>query len=177
MGRRLRQRRNETTHAILLRLREEIMNRKIGVLMVGLFVVLAVVPGLAAQPLAVHIASLTTIGIGNVDNFTATGPAVAAGYIASAGEVETTSVVQIADPPGPLVILVATKEFSSSAVDTFDLWMKIKLDTATGYTTARWRILGGTGLYAGLKGRGTLYGIPYALGSTIWDYYDGKLQL
>jgi len=153
------------------------VNRKIGVLMVGLFVVLVALPGLAAQPLAVHIASLTRIGIGYVDNFTATGPAVAAGYIPSAGQVETTSVVQLADPPGPLVILVATKEFSSSAVDRFDLWMKIKLDTATGYTTARWRILGGTGLYAGLKGRGTLHGVPDVLGVTIWDSYDGKLQL
>ena len=153
------------------------MNKKIGVLMVGLLVVLAAVPGLAAKPLAVHIASLTTIGIGNVDNFTATGPAVTAGYITSTGQVETTSVVQIADPPGPLVILVATKEFSSSPVDRFDLWMKIKLDLATGYTTARWRILGGTGVYAGLRGRGTLYGVPDILGVTIWDYYDGKLQL
>ena len=153
------------------------MNRKIGVLMVGLFVVLAVVPGLAAQPLAVHIASLTRIGIGYVDNFTATGPAVAAGYIASAGEVETTSVTQVGNPLAPYLILIATKEFSSSAVDRFDLWMKIKLDTATGYTTARWRILGGTGLYAGLKGRGTLHGVPDVLGVTIWDSYDGKLQL
>ncbi len=153
------------------------MNRKIGVLMVGLVVVFAAVPALAAQPLAVHIESLTTIGVGNVDNFTATGPAVAAGYICAVGQVETTSVVQIADPPGPLVILTADKQFSCGATDGFVLRMMIKLDTVTGYTTARWRILGGTGAYAGLRGRGTLYGIPDVVGVTILDCYDGKLQL
>lgn len=153
------------------------MNKTIGVLAVGLLVVLAAVPGWATQPLAVHIESLTTIGIGMVDQFTATGPAVAAGYICPVGQVETTSVAQLANPAGSLVILMADKEFSCSTTDTFVLRMVIKLDTATGYTTARWRIISGTGAYAGLKGRGTLIGIPDVLGVTIWDYYDGRLQL
>ncbi|MBN1858302.1 hypothetical protein JW848_03750 [Candidatus Bipolaricaulota bacterium] len=153
------------------------MNRKIGVLVAVLLVVLVAVPALAAQPLAVHIESLTTIGIGNVDQFAATGPAVTAGLICPVGQVVTTSVAQIANPTGPLVILIAEKEFSCSATDRFVLRMVIKLDTVTGYTTARWRILGGIGSFAGLRGRGTLHGVPDTLGVTIWDCYDGKLQL
>lgn len=45
---------------------------------------------------------------------------------------------------------------------------------ASGYTTAKWKVIGGTDDYEGAKGHGALVGVPFSGG--IDDYYAGKLK-
>jgi hypothetical protein len=54
--------------------------------------------------------------------------------------------------------------------------MVVHLDNNTSYTTARWRISGGTGDYTGLRGRGSLAGTPILPGTSIYDVYDGQVN-
>ena len=58
---------------------------------------------------------------------------------------------------------------------SFDVSMVVRLDLTTSYTTAQWRIVGGTGDYAYLRGNGSLIGTPIVPGSSIDDVYDGML--
>ena len=57
---------------------------------------------------------------------------------------------------------------------TFIVKMRVRLDTETGFTFARWNAKRGTGNYANLHGSG-LEGSPTVPGA-IEDFYVGKLK-
>ena len=54
--------------------------------------------------------------------------------------------------------------------------MVAKLDRISGVTTARWRVVEGTGDYVNLRGRGSLVGTPLEFGVSITDVYDGWMH-
>lgn len=154
------------------------MNRKFrfGVLFVSLILSLAfTVPAMAAPPMALHIEVPATISP-DPDPFTATGPAVDAGTVCPSGDSTDLSVVVVSDPPGGTTTrtLRVMKRFDcTDGSGTFDVNMVVRLDLTTNETTARWRIVGGTGDYAGFRGNGYLIGTPIMPGSSIYDVYDG----
>ena len=59
---------------------------------------------------------------------------------------------------------------------TFDVELRVWLLNG-GHTTGRWKVIGGTGSYAGLKGNGTLTGTYDAVGNTVLDVYTGKIGI
>jgi hypothetical protein len=142
------------------------------------FVLLAVTVStvFAAPPQDVHIEVDELIGgIGVPEPFTASGAAVDAGLICAAGMVEDVDISYSGAPSAPYRIIQVLKHFSCDA-GTFDVRMVVRLDLATNYTTARWRIVSGTGDYAGLRGNGSLVGTPIVPGSSIHDDYYGRLH-
>lgn len=130
----------------------------------------------AAPPLDLHIVVPEEIGTGP-DPFTATGGAVTAGKVCAAGTVVDIN-VDVMNPDNTTTrTLHVVKRFTcAGSTDTFDIQMVVKLDLSTGNTTANWKIVGGTGLYAGLKGHGSLVGTPISPGTSILDVYDGKAK-
>jgi hypothetical protein len=81
---------------------------------------------------------------------------------------------QYRPPQGSYTYFKVLKRFDcDDGSGTFDIKMKVKLENATGSTTARWKFAGGTGDYANLNGHGTLVGIPIVQGTSILDIYDG----
>ena len=146
--------------------------------MVVLALVLSVSPVMAAPPQSVHIEAYEEIGDPSFPGpFTASGAAVASGLLCASGTVIDTSNVASGPPGGTFVILNVDKHFTcGDGSGTFDIHMVVYLDLITHYTTANWRITGGTGAYASLHGRGTLEGVPVVAGFSINDYYDGKLH-
>ena len=154
------------------------MNRKLvlSVLIALLTVGLVVMPAMAMKPLKVHIEVPEDIATGP-DPFVASGPAVDAGVLCAGGTV-VDNYINYGPTPGPFQILYVSKTFTcANGSDTFDVYMVVKLNTTTSYTKAKWQIVGGTGAYTGLQGKGKLVGIPYVPGGegTILDIYDGKL--
>lgn len=142
----------------------------VGVLLLALNV--SVVSAIAPSP--VHIEVEEQFGIGSIDPFTASGTAVDNGLICAAGTVEDIA-NSTNDPGGPFRIIWALKRFDCGD-GTFDLEMVVRLDLSTRNTTARWRIIQGTGAYVGLKGLGSLVGITNYPAPGILDIYDGKLR-
>jgi hypothetical protein len=59
---------------------------------------------------------------------------------------------------------------------TFDIDMNVKLENATGNTTANWNVAGGTGVYANLKDNGSLVCTAIVQGTSILDVYDGQVH-
>ena len=124
---------------------------------------------LAAPPSPIHIEVLEEIGGGPPVPFTATGPICASGTV---DELSTTW----NSPAGPFQTLWVTKHFvCDDSSGTFDVSMVVKLNVNTGYTTAHWKIVGGTITYQSLKGNGKLVGTPKSE-NTILDVYDGKVH-
>lgn len=144
------------------------------VAMVAVLVGVSAGPVLAAPQLDVHIESDATIG-GGPDPFTASGPAVDAGTVCANGTTEVLSTAVSGPPGGSFSILHVDRRFTCDD-GTFDMKKVVNLDLTTGDTTARWKITGGTGAYAGLKGRGSLVGTPIVVGSSIHDVYDGQVH-
>jgi hypothetical protein len=60
---------------------------------------------------------------------------------------------------------------------TFDVDMVVRLDVASGTTTANWKVVGGTGAYSSLKGYGKLVGVLVVPGVSITDTNDRKITL
>jgi hypothetical protein len=123
----------------------------------------------AAPPSPIHIEVLEEIGGEPPVPFTASGPVCASGMV---DELSTSG----NSPGGPYQTLWVTKQFvCGDGSGTFDISMVVKLNVNTGYTTANWKIIGGTGAYQNLKGNGKLAGTPNP-GNTIFDVYDGKVH-
>jgi hypothetical protein len=103
---------------------------------------------------------------------------VSAGALCPAGISTDLSVVVVSEPPGGATrILKVIKRFAcEDGSGTFDVALLVNLDLTTHETTARWRIVEGTGDYAGLHGGGTLVGTPIVPGASIFDVYDGRIN-
>jgi hypothetical protein len=152
---------------------------KVGIyLIVALSMALSVTPVFAAPPLGVHFEAYEEIANpGTPGPFSASGPAVDSGLMCDSGTVYDTSWSASGPPSGTFRILRVSKHFTcGDGSGEFDIAMVVRLDLTTSYTTATWRITGGTGDYAHLHGQGTLNGVPDIPNTSIWDYYDGKLH-
>lgn len=147
---------------------------KFGIPLAALLIVLVALPVLAASSLEVHIEVPTTLDSTDVDEFTASGPAVDEGLICNAGFVIDLS-GEMVNPHGPIRILRLIKQFQCDE-GTFDVYLVVRLNIVDGTTTASWKIIGGTGDYAGLFGNGKLVGTPLVNGDSILDIYDGKVR-
>ena len=109
--------------------------------------------------------------------FTASGPAVDDGTVCATGTVDDVSIETSGAPGGSQVILHVLKRFNcSDGSGTFDVRLVVNLDLATHYTTANWKIVGGTSNYIDLHGSGSLTGTPIDPGTSIHDVYDGSVH-
>ena len=142
--------------------------RSIALLLGLILVLLSATIAFAAPPLPVHIEVDEVIG-GSGEPFTATGPVCPTGFVDELG------FSQYGPPQGTFSFLNVGKRFTCwDGSGTFDIQMKVKLNNVTGFTTAHWKFAGGTGVYANLKGNGTLVGDPTLAVNDILDIYDGK---
>ena len=145
------------------------------ILFLALALALSASPATAKAPLGVHIESIKTIG--GVGFFVATGSAVDAGLMCETGtEDEVVLVVTRPGAGGRFTILEVLKRFTcDDETGTFDVRMTVKL-FPDGTTTAKWKVVAGTGDYVGLRGHGKLVGTPIVQGTSITDVYDGKMK-
>jgi len=128
----------------------------------------------AAPHLSLHIVVEETISEFPVSaTFSASGSAVP-GLICASGTVVELGGTAPINSVGPFQTFWVTKQFKCG-LDTFDVEMFVRLNTVTGYTKAKWEIVGGTGEYTNLQGEGRLKGTPITLGVTILDVYNGKV--
>jgi len=146
-------------------------------LLVGLTVLLlSVCIGCAGPPQSLHIEVSEIINTDG-ETFTATGPAVTAGDVCPSGTVSDLNVTQTGSGQGPYSSFDVLKEFDcADGSGTFNLDLKVKLENASGNTTATWQVAGGTGNYANLQGNGALVGTAIVQGTSIFDVYDGKVK-
>jgi hypothetical protein len=155
------------------------MRKFIGLLAAGMvgIVLLPATPAEAAPPLGVEITVQETIPTsipGGGGPFVATGPAVDAGVMCPSGTTINTALTTSGS--GTVVNLKVEKQFTcGDGSGTFMVKMRVRLDTETGFTVARWNAKRGTGDYAKLHGSGWLQGTPTGAG-TIEDFYIGKLK-
>jgi hypothetical protein len=150
------------------------MHKRIAAFSVALVLVLAsFTTAAAAPPQTLHIEQDWTIANSSAP-FTAEGAAVTSGLVCATGIAENLSNVSSGAAGGTLSILHVVKRFTCADLSgTFDIALTVQLDNVTHYTTARWRIVGGTGSYSSLRGRGSLAGTPIIPGVSIHDVYDG----
>lgn len=147
------------------------------VLIAFVLTAIAVSAVFAAPPLDVHIQVDELIGGLGVDEpFTASGSAVDAGLICAAGMVQDVSVSTSGAASAPFRVIQVLKRFTCGD-GTFDIRMVVHLDLATNTTTARWRVVSGTGDYVDLHGNGSLVGTPIVPGASIHDDYYGRMHL
>lgn len=155
---------------------KKIRSTSLSVLIAFVFLAITVSTVFAAPPLDVHIQVDELIsGIGVDEPFTASGSAVNAGLICAVGLVQDVSVSTSGAPSAPYRIIQVLKRFTC-ADGTIDVSMVVQLDLTTNYTTASWRVVSGTGNYAGLRGSGSLVGTPIVAGESIRDDYYGSLH-
>ena len=129
----------------------------------------------AAPPLDVKIEATEFIGTSG-ETFSASGSAVDAGVMCETGTVDDLNVVVSGPPAGSFRILKVLKRFICDGGETFDVKLIVRLNLTTNETTARWKIVGGTGDYADLYGNGSLVGTPIEPGLSILDVYDGSMH-
>lgn len=131
---------------------------------------------LAAPPLRVHIEVDDIIGDSG-ELFIATGPAVEAGVVCPYGKVYDVGTEVISTRPR-FTLLRIQKHFvcGDNNSNTFNILMVVRLNNTTLETTALWRLTGGTGPYATLRGTGSLDGTPIVPGVSIHDVYDGRVR-
>ena len=131
----------------------------------------------AARPLGLHMEVYEVIAAEG-DVFIASGPAVDAGIICPTGTQDNLVINEFGPPEGDFRILYIYKVFTwGDGSGMFGIKMRVKLDLTTGYTTATWYFNGGIGDYHGLRGHGTLVGIPDVPFESILDIYDGTAHL
>ena len=152
------------------------MRRKGILALVGAFVLVAVlaVAVLAGPMQGVQISVVTDLNTppSFTDPFLATGQAVSAGILCATGLVSTGPYPW---PPPPSGSVTMVKYFV--CVDgTFDVELRVWLLDG-GNTKGRWKVIGGTGSYAGLKGNGTLTGTYDAVSNTVLDVYTGRIRV
>lgn len=146
------------------------------VLLVLTVVLLSVSIACAGPPKSLHIEVSEFISTDG-ETFTASGPAVVAGDVCPSGTVSDLSVTPTGSSQGPHSFFDVVKEFDcADGSGAFNFDMKVKLENATGNTTANWQVAGGTGNYANLQGNGTLVGTAIVQGTSILDVYDGTVQ-
>lgn len=130
----------------------------------------------AAPPLAFHM-EVDELVFGSGEPFIASGPAVDAGIVCPTGTAEDIYGNASGPPDGDFRVIYIVKHFHcADGSGTFVIKMSVMLDLITGTTTARWHFAGGSGVYGGLRGTGTLTGTPSGP-DTIFDVYDGSAQL
>lgn len=155
------------------------MRKFVGLLAVAMvaIVLIPATPIEAAPPLGVEITVqeiIPTTIPGGGGPFVATGPAVDAGVMCPSGTTINTALTTSGS--GTVVNLGVEKLFTcDNGSGTFIVKMRVRLDTETGFTFARWNAKRGTGDYANLHGSGELAGTPTGPG-TIEDFYFGKLK-
>jgi hypothetical protein len=148
-------------------------------LLAGIFLLAVTVsPVFAAPPEALHIEVLEFPGGVSAppEPFSASGLAVDSGAVCASGMVAD---IELAynDPGGNTITIWALKRFTcGDGSGTFDIRMVVQWDQTTYDTTARWRVVGGTGDYAGLKGQGALVGYSNHPDPGILDVYDGLVH-
>lgn len=115
---------------------------------------------------------------GDIDPFVATGLAVDGGVLCATGVVTTGPVTWSSPLNGQtgFAILRMIKYFVCDDGGTFDVKLTARVDLSTGNTTGQWKVLGGTGDYVNLKGRGTLVGFYDPVTNSVLDIYDGRLK-
>lgn len=74
-------------------------------------------------------------------------------------------------------ILVVHQFTCDDGSGSFLLTLRVKLDFATGTTTASWSVLDGTGAYEKLHGSGSLVGTPSCGPDCILDTYTGAIHI
>jgi hypothetical protein len=145
----------------------------------GLFGVVVLVAVLAISVLAgpmqdVQISVVTDLNTppSSTDPFLATGPAVNELILCATGLVSTGPYPW---PPPPSGSVTMVKYFVC-ADGTFDVELRVRLLDG-GNTVGKWKIIGGTGSYVGLKGNGTLTGTYDVTTNTVLDVYTGRIRL
>lgn len=148
--------------------------RRVALISVVLLLAIAVVPAAAAPALDVEIEVPATFDPG-VDPFTASGPAVAEGLMCPSGFSSNLS-VDVKNPESTTIqFLRVLKLFDCAAAgDSLMILLDVRLDVQSGNTTGNWRVDGGTGNYANIRGKGTLVGTPGD--GFILDVYSGQLR-
>jgi hypothetical protein len=132
---------------------------------------------LKVQPvLDVEISVPTPLPSTGSDPFYASGPAVVRGLLPATGSVSTGSITTSPSPLGDRYVTLSMMKYFACAGGTFDVKLVVTLDNWTGSTWGDWRILSGTGSYAGLKGNGTLAGTFIPSPYSVLDVYTGHLK-
>jgi hypothetical protein len=157
---------------LMLKNKTKIFALLITILMLALNVSLV----FAARPLDIHIEVLEQLDFSFNEPFAASGPAVDNGLVCATGTVEDLGGT-VKDLNGPYTLMWLKKRFyCDDASGTFDVRLIVHLNEDTGFTTANWNVIDGTGNYGNLKGNGKLVGTPVVLGFNILDVYDGKMH-
>ena len=100
------------------------------------------------------------------------------GVLCASGTVDDLSVVAKVLRRRPTRSCMVHKRFNcGDESGTFDVRLTVRLDNATHYTTASWRLVGGTDAYAGLHGNGMSgRNADRARLSRSTTYYDGNVH-
>ena len=117
-------------------------------------VVLALVltaPPVAANSRPLEVTIEDTVDIFGTGEFVATGPAVDAGVMCSAGTSAVISSTRTELGRSLALLRIHKVATCDDASGTFDIRMRVFLNVSTGETTARWQFQGGTGEYTGLS--------------------------
>jgi len=145
----------------------------LAVLVAGVSVVLVATSVMAVPPLGVEFTVVTNLPVVGSAPFVATGSAVSLGFFWALGNVTTGPFNW---PPPPSGVTMVKYFVCDDGSGTFDLELRVWLDSSTGNTKGIWKVIGGTGHYALLKGSGKLIGTYDAVTSTVTDVYSGKLR-
>lgn len=130
----------------------------------------------SGQPLSLHI-EVSEIITTDGETFNASGPAVNNNVVCTTGTVSDGNVSQSGSTQGAYSHFDVLKKFDcADGSGTFDIELKVKLENATGNTTASWKLANGTGNYANINGEGNLVGTAIVQGTSIFDVYDGKVK-
>ncbi len=141
----------------------------------------AVFPVAASEPSGVSIVAIMYVNptdptTGPMSGtFVASGTAVDAGLLCSAGTVQDIENPAHAWQSGQVIVLYVHKHFTcSDGSGTFEMNMRVLL--GSNGTVARWVISGADGPYAGLLGTGGVTGVWLEDGS-LQDTYSGRLHI
>ncbi len=140
----------------------------------------AATPVAASQPSGVNIVAIMDPNSQDPNGpmsgtFEASGPAVDAGLLCSAGAVQDVENPAYAWRSNQIIVLYVHKHFvCSDERDTFEMNMRVLL--GPNGTVARWVITGAGGSYAGLLGAGSLSGTALEDGR-YQDTYSGGLHI
>jgi len=130
----------------------------------------------SGQPLSLHI-EVSEVITSDGETFNASGPAVNNNVVCPSGTVSDVNVSQSGSAQGAYNHFDVLKKFDcADGSGTFNFEMKVKLENATGNTTASWNLASGTGNYANINGEGNLVGTAIVQGISIFDVYDGKVK-
>lgn len=137
-------------------------------------------PATAAPPTAVDFTVDESLPLGTPgDLISSDVPGCAAGAATVATPTATRT------DSGPIAQFQGTKIFDCGGGNTFTLTFRVASSECSETDSGTWKLVGGTGVFAGAKGHGSLVG-TYTLGAGIGtfcdndgilDHYTGKLKL